>query len=497
MPARTAVYRIVFRSLFAAIITLHCSAIAEVATDRAGVLPVDQPEYRTIYDWWHYRQVDTSRAIGGASGPYRLAGYRYAQPIIDHLAALDHSRLILFGSTRAEIASAKEMRARSLESIRLGLAAQPHRRVALYASFLLDEGRAEDPTYSGKKYRGLAGDVEYAYLHLTAGRFDALLGRFGSFWGDRRSVLMAGHTLLDGLEIGYERRRFGIRYRLGRLDALQVNEDTVGAMQERYVALHRLALRPWDEVEIGLFEAIVFGGVGRSLDFYYLNPLLSFHSSQLNEDRNDNTLLGFDWHMRPARGWKMQGQLLIDDLQIDNETPADKEPAQYALRLSAATTRLAPHTHIAVRYTRVTNWTFNQSLPRNRYLFERRPLGDLLGNDYEQFTLDVDYWFSALRHISAGLEYLRRGEGRVDASWDAPWLTATSDYNEPFPTGVVETIWQPSLGGAAFVADHLLIRGTGGVRFVTNDSHQLGRDRTVPFLQLSISLFGDLAVPLD
>jgi hypothetical protein len=362
---------------------------------------------------------------------------------------------------------------------------------------LLDESLASDPNYTGKKWRGLAGGVQDAFLHYRTGSLSVLAGRFASFWGPRGSLALAPDVSMDGFGYSYRWGRLTLSYRLARLDGLSPERDSVAQFENRYFAAHRLDVHLSDRIRVGFFETAIFGGPGRQLDLYFLNPILFYHASQLNDGPDDNTFLGFDFAVKPGLGLKLYGQVLVDDYQIDDNVQSDQEPNEYGLLLGGYWADALPSMDLKAEYSKVTNRTFNQYHPRNRYLYKGNLIGGALGNDYDRWQLALFYWIDARLQVAANLSRCRQGEGRVDQTWDQPWLNVAGDYSEPFPTGTVQTTTTVSVGARGFVAGYFYVDAAVGVDRVGNYGHMAGDSRSLPFVNIHLSTFLSSSLRVD
>ncbi len=462
-----------------------------------SVLPVGQPEYGVVYDRWERVEALSDTRVDWQLGPHALdSGFLLSGPF-DGFADMSDDRLSLFTLAGGNYGFARKEPGTGFEFLRAGLAGQPNRRLFVFGSFSLDEALAEDPTYHGKVWRGFAGDVEDAFVHLDAGPFQATAGRFASFWGIRNSLVLAENSRLDGIGWRYRWGPLTLSYRLARLDGLSPLRDGVAEFENRYFAGHRLDVHVSNAVRIGAFETVIFGGPGRQIELFYLNPLIFFHGSQLNEGADDNTALGFDFTVKPMLGLKLYGQLFVDDFQIEKKQQGDQETDQYGIVVGAYAADLVSATDLRCEYTRVTNWTFNQILSRNRYTLNDRPLGAARGNDYDELTVSVIRWLNENLTVRGNGSLLRQGEGRVTAEWTAPWFDVEGDYSEPFPTGVVERTAALSVGLHGFVDRRLFVDLEGGMRFTRNHRHIDGDHTTQPFARIRISAFLSTIVNLN
>ncbi|MEW5796789.1 MAG: capsule assembly Wzi family protein [Candidatus Zixiibacteriota bacterium] len=463
----------------------------------AAVLPLGQPEYDFLYEQQHRRDARQFDAFDLQVGPYLITRFDGRLGPFADWSIPDSSHVRLFGFAAQDFHAVRESRPVGYESVRAGLVGEPFRRLSIYADFILDEELAEDPSYGGKKWRGFAGDIDQAFATYTVDRFNLIAGRFGGFWGPRQSLVFSPNQKLDGFGYTVRWGRASVSYRLGSLDGLNPDEDDVVQHEPRYIAAHQFDWHFGPRLRAGVFETVVFGGPGRQIDLFYLNPLIFYHGSQLNEALNDNTIVGFDFDAQPVEGLLVYGQLLIDDLQIDNKTRSDQEPAQLGILAGGYLADALVSTDLQFEYERVSNWTFNQMHARNRYLNDGRPIGSAQGNDYDMTTLRVIRWWREQLQTSLRFSYYRQGEGRVEADWTQPWTEGDGDYSEPFPTGVVEKTGTLSLGLKGFVTDFAFLDFQAGVDWVRDRGHVAGDHATLPFVNIYLSIFGLSQVGLD
>lgn len=478
------------------IVLCLCATMSSVA-DSTGVLPVGQPEYDFLYGRMEREHALSRDRFDYQVGPYRFDYDRFELGPLENLKAAQGVSVDLFGFAGERIDVQKEKRGTAFESLRAGFAARPVKSVFVYAAFRLDEELAKDPDYNGKVWRGFAGDVEQAFGYFDTDKFSLVAGRYASFWGPQSSLIFGPHQKLDGLGYTFKLGRLSVSYRLARLDGLSPEEDSTMSFENRYVAAHRFDFHFADNLRAGLFEMVVFGGAGRTIDLFYLNPLIFFHGTQLNEDTNDNTAVGIDFDWQPMLGLSIYGQMLLDDIQIDNDVPTDKEPAEYGVIAGVYVADLMSDFDIKAEYSRVTNWTFNQMLPRNRYMNDGDPIGAVRGTDYDLAQIWMMYWLRDDLRIQATGAHYRQGEGRIDAEWTQPWVDAEGDYSEPFPTGVVEKTSTLALAVNGFVTSFAFVEIEGGANFVSNRNHVDGDDVTLPFVRIQLTAFLSGLVDLD
>jgi len=419
--------------------------------------------------------------------------------------AVDNVRL--FAIATEQYQGRRDQTARDLFSGIVGARYQFSHHLDATVMFQLDREKATDPTYTGGKWRGLAGELETAALYYSTERLLLTLGRQRVYWGPKPANLILNATAppMDLFSVDFNRGRLGFHFLFARLDRSRPDSTDLGRFPEyefardnRYFVGHRLEIRLHRTLLLGLFETSVFGGEGRTPEMYYLNPLQFFHGAQLNEGTDDNTILGLDLTWLPCPGWGLHGQLIIDDFQIDDQVLGDQEPNE--IGLMAGVTRTGPmgswRPDVSLEYVRITNRTYHQLHARNRYLYRNQPLGHPLGPDADSLSIAFKWWPDTRQTIALELAYTRHGEGSLHVPWTEPWLEAEGDYSEPFPTGVVEKGfglqigWRGYLPLMDYTSKHLFVSIKAGYADFENRSNVEGDNSIDAWLNLSLTWLG-------
>ncbi|HUT98020.1 MAG TPA: capsule assembly Wzi family protein [bacterium] len=319
--------------------------------------------------------------------------------------------------------------------------------VALYARGEVDTDGLDDPDWRGMEWKGgLSVQFDLGYLRWTPTEWFSLsAGREPLQWG----YSLGGSTLLSGKGPALDGFRYAFDFWNLRFSYFHAGMDSLvqgGVSYNRYLVGHRLSWQIVPEVEVGLGEATVYGGEGRSFSLAYLNPLTLHYLEQFSESvENDNPFWLMDFDARPIVGVRLWGQFMVDDFQYEN----DKEPPEIAFLAGAswADPLGLVGFSLGVEYVRVWNWVYNVVPPYDRLLFLGRPLGFPRGNDTDRWSVLAAYSFGPDFSLDISATLDRHGEGRIEDDWAARGFT-----EETFPSGVVESsqdyrldfAWHPS-----------------------------------------------------
>jgi len=343
--------------------------------------------------------------------------------------------------------------------------------LGFYSAQRGDLDLARDPYYQGKKWNDLAGFTEAAYLRFTAARWQATLGRDHVAWGPGPDRL-----LLNDAPRGLDQVSFQVRWEWGRFHALmgQVSDvtDSAGNRSNRFLSGHRLEVSPWSWLRVGLSETLLFS----SLRLGSLNPFLPYYGELVNENSEGNGLISLDANAFFAPGWQAYGQLLLDDIQLESETSLDNEPAEWGWLAGLRWAGMDGLLGAGLTYQGVTHRTYNATDSTYRYTSYGLPLGSALGNDGDQWQVDVALWPAGGLRLEAFGRYRRQGEGRVQAVFDTSYLNYPVElgYDEPFPTGVVEKTTTLGGGFDYLVNPWIQLQGTLNHAWIRNFGNRDG-----------------------
>ncbi len=436
----------------------------------------------------------------------------YHTPALSLLDQSNPQKVRLLAVPQIAYRSNRYERGTDLGSLTIGARTQFSSSLGGLVLFTFDRERALDPDYPGKTWRGMAGDIDHATLSYHSQHWTLTAGRQRVFWGPQPVNLLLSQTAepLDQASVTYRRGILQFNFLFAQLDQSRPHElDSLRYPDEsfqdnRYLAAHRLDLTFWKRLRVGVFETALFGGHGVPPKLSYLNPLQSFHSSQLNNGQDDNTMVGLDISVLPMKGLSLYGQLLIDDLQVDNEVQSDQEPNEIGILLS---TFLAGEIgtirpDVKIEYTRIANRTYHQRQPRNRFLYRNTLLGHPLGPDADSVAFAVRFWpgTTQMMEISAG--YTRHGEGSIYRPWSEPWLLVTGDYNEPFPSGIVEKKFGLAVRYSGYLpigpasSRRVFLSTQAGYATIDNRANVLDDDGTDVWFRVAISYLGAFDVDL-
>jgi hypothetical protein len=297
---------------------------------------------------------------------------------------------------------------------------------------IIDTKAEKETNFYGQKWKGdLTGVFDQGYIKGSFRYFEFQWGRDYMRWGpgSRDYLLLSGFSPpFDMLKLTGKIGVFSFDFFATGLDEIFLPDSNFFA--KRYLSGHRINLKLKSGVGLGFSEVVVYGGPGRKLEPYYLNPLFLFYGEQFNHNIDDNPLWSFDFSITHFKNKEFYGELLIDDFQYDFKS----EPQQIGFLLGTKTTDLFgfSRSYLTLEYTRINKWVYGQDKPWNLYTYRNVGMGSILGPDADDLFTELLYHYNKSFQFSFSYELKRKGEGKIELQ-PSPVPKTTS-----FPSGIVE-----------------------------------------------------------
>src|SRR5581483_1043865 len=86
-------------------------------------------------------------------------------------------------------------------------------------------------------------------------------------------------------------------------------------LDKKYAAMHHLSMDVTHWLNVGVFEAVVFGRTNH-FDFTYLNPVIFLRLSEQQNGSADNAFVGLDLKANVAKRLQFYSQILLDEFNL-------------------------------------------------------------------------------------------------------------------------------------------------------------------------------------
>ena len=94
-------------------------------------------------------------------------------------------------------------------------------------------------------------------------------------------------------------------------------------LPKKYMASHYLSFKPTKNIEVGLFETVIFSRIN-NFEFQYLNPVILYRTVEYYVNSPDNVMIGLNGKWNIKNKVSLYGQLLVDEFSFSEITSGDQ-----------------------------------------------------------------------------------------------------------------------------------------------------------------------------
>lgn len=186
-------------------------------------------------------------------------------------------------------------------------------------------------------------------------------------------------------------------------------------LRKKYAVMHHLDINITKSLNIGLFEAVIFGRPDH-FEFGYLNPIIFYRSIEQQNGSFDNALVGLDAKWNVKHAVQFYGQLLIDEfvlsaLKENNGSWVNKWGIQAGVKYVDAFT--IKNLDLQLESNRVRPFTYSHVDSVSNYTHYNQPLAHPLGANFQEFIGIARYQPAPKWLLEAKLFYWKQG---IDSS---------------------------------------------------------------------------------
>ncbi|HEY3296732.1 MAG TPA: capsule assembly Wzi family protein [bacterium] len=235
---------------------------------------------------------------------------------------------------------------------------------------------------------------------------------------------------------------------------------------EKFLAAHRLQVNVSRWLQVGIYEAVVYGE--RSFDLDYVNPMMFLRSAEHYADDRDNALMGFDLKWRPLRDVLLHGDLLIDDVST---THLGEGFFGNKLGFQGGAEWYDPaglsNTRLVCEYTRIEPYVYSHKFAINSYQHYGSVLGASTGPNSDVLTASLAWTVSRPVQLEVWTQWRRHGANpasgtNVGGDPRRPWGPGDAQHVH-FLDGDKETFRTVGLQGRVEMIHDLYVAASASV----------------------------------
>lgn len=192
------------------------------------------------------------------------------------------------------------------------------------------------------------------------------------------------------------------------------------ALPKKYLAAHHLSINILKNLNIGLFEGVVFSRNGQ-FEMQYLNPIIFYRAVEQAVGSPDNVVIGLNWKWNFLKRFSFYGQFLLDELSVGDLIDlgggwwGNKFALQTGLKYVDAFG--LDHLDMQVEFNMARPYIYSFRDSSANYTHYNQPLAHPLGSNFMEFIGIINYQPLPRMNIRAQLNYSIYGQDSSGSNW--------------------------------------------------------------------------------
>ncbi|MEN9611239.1 MAG: hypothetical protein RLZZ628_2053 [Bacteroidota bacterium] len=166
-----------------------------------------------------------------------------------------------------------------------------------------------------------------------------------------------------------------------------------GLYGKKYFATHHLSYRLSKDLQVGLFESVIFSRPNH-FEFQYLNPVIFYRSAEHHIGSPDNAMVGFDGRWNLFKKFSLYGQFMLDELHFKDLISQDASWVnKYGIQAGVKYIDVLGIDHLdgQAEYNLVRPFTYTHYDSVSNYTHHSQPLAHPLGANFTELILKLRY----------------------------------------------------------------------------------------------------------
>ena len=209
------------------------------------------------------------------------------------------------------------------------------------------------------------------------------------------------------------------------------------AYPKKYATFHHLSMNILPNLNVGLFEAVVYGRADNVVndrpELAYLMPIIFYRSIEQQLGSQDNALLGLDFKWNFWQRFQLYGQIILDEFVLSqvrsgNGWAGNKQAIQ--LGINYLNVAGIPNLDLQLETNIVRPYVyshFGNTLMLSNYANYRQELAHPLGANFYEYLAILRYQISEKLNFTGKLFYVKTGQDTNGQNFGSNIL---KDYNQ-------------------------------------------------------------------
>jgi hypothetical protein len=267
-------------------------------------------------------------------------------------------------------------------------------------------------------------------------------------------------------------------------------------LDKKYAAIHHLSVNVAKWLNVGLFEAVIFGRKN-DFDFMYLNPIIFLRTAEKQNNSPDNGFVGFDFKANVLKRTQLYGQVLFDELIIKELRAGNGWWGnKFGVQLGGKYIDVFGVNNLDIQgeLNLVRPFTYSHYDSSANYGHYNQPLAHPLGANFIEAIGIIRYQPLPKLTATAKLIYWKQGVDTGASNYGSNifklYNTRTGDYGYKLPSGVNSTGVNAQLFVSYELKENLFIDGSVLLRrWNANGNVYAENNTTVTTLGLRMNMF--------
>lgn len=266
-----------------------------------------------------------------------------------------------------------------------------------------------------KDFKGTGFDYFDArgYFTFTVAKYiDVAFGYDKNFIGNGYRSLFLSDFGNDALFLKLNTRIWKINYQNLFMELQQTEPRGADRLlRKKYAAFHHLDVNVTKQLNVGLFEGVMFGR-SNHYEFGYLNPVIFYRSIEQQNGSFDNSVAGIDFKLNTLKQVQFYGQFLLDEFNLkqikkNNGWWANK----WGLQLGAKYINAfgIKNLDLQLEHNRVRPYTYSHRDSVASYTHYNQPLAHPLGANFSELIGIARYQPAPKWTIIGKIMYWKQG----------------------------------------------------------------------------------------
>ncbi len=256
---------------------------------------------------------------------------------------------------------------------------------------------------------------------------------------------------------------------------------------KKYMAAHHLSIDILDNLNIGIFEAVVFNR-NNNFELQYLNPIVFYRTIEQALGSADNALVGLEIKWNFLKRFSLYGQLLLDELKF-NELFVERRGwwgNKLGIQLGLKYIDILGVDHLdgQIEFNMARPYTYAHRDSSASYSHYNQPLAHPLGANFQEYILLLRYQLGKKWLFKGRFIYADYGEDTTDENWGNNILTSYNSRVNDFGNEIGQGIGTKTIIAGLDVSYQLFHNFFLELNYFyrKQDSQLEERDRTTSFI---------------